>query len=105
MGAGYDQRLTKDLSVVAATTMSQEAIGNGEATMILVYSQSFWLSVVHWPRFSMPSARAEYGWVAVAGSPSREALDWDTNVSQEAAVHSSISLFHLCHCHLPAHYI
>lgn len=32
-----------------------------------------------------PSAQAEYGWVAVASSPSRESLDWDVNVNQYAA--------------------
>ncbi len=31
------------------------------------------------------SARAGYGWVAVANSSSRESLDWNTNFNQQAA--------------------
>ncbi|GJF16470.1 hypothetical protein NGTWS1803_02750 [Mycolicibacterium cyprinidarum] len=31
------------------------------------------------------SARTADGWVAVANSPSRESLDWNTNVSRQAA--------------------
>ena len=31
------------------------------------------------------SARAVGGWVAVAHSPSRESLDWNTNIDQQAA--------------------
>lgn len=70
--------------------MSQEAIGNGEVTMIRLLAVVLAFGGSLATVFQCPSARAEYGWVAVAGSPSREALDWDTNVSQEAAEYMAL---------------
>lgn len=57
-------------------------------TRLLAVVGIFGASVV--AAIQCPSAQAEYGWVAVAGSPSRESLDWDTNVNQEAAEYMAL---------------
>ncbi|MGD9620070.1 MAG: hypothetical protein AB7G47_07250 [Mycolicibacterium sp.] len=34
---------------------------------------------------ALPTAHAEYGWIAVASSPSHEALDWYTGANRQSA--------------------
>lgn len=65
--------------------MRQKSFGRSGVIMHSLFSAVVAVGASVVSAVQCPSAQAEYGWVAVAGSPSRESLDWDINVSQDSA--------------------